>query len=308
MLTEETKSYKNAISGVLVVDKPIGMTSHDVVAIVRKGTGIRRIGHIGTLDPRASGVLVLLVGPAVRLSEYLVTDTKRYEALITFGATSNTYDADGEVQETGIVVNLDEETVLAAMERFTGTIVQRPPNYSALKIKGKKAYQLARAGVEFEIPEREVTVFDFELVEFNPPDIAVEVYCSSGTYIRSLAHDLGAALGCGGYLRELRRTKSGKFSLRQAVPLDDLKFSFEEGDWYQYLIPAIDALGEFPEVVLEEEDEMAIRCGKRIAMGDVAPNADGLAKGVSVQGELVAILVADSETNEWQPKKVFLAD
>lgn len=305
-MNEESKKYKNTISGVLVVDKSPGMTSHDVVQVVRRGTGIRRIGHIGTLDPRASGVLVLLVGPAVRLSEYLVTDTKCYEAQITFGATSDTFDADGNVTETGVEPVLDEDTVLAAMEKFLGEIVQRPPNYSALKIKGKKAYELARAGESFEIPERKVTVYSFDLVEFNPPDISVEIYCSSGTYVRSLAHDLGAALGCGAYLNELRRTKSGRFSLRQAATLDELKTSFENGDWYNFLIPAIDALDDFPEVILDLESENDIRCGKRIAAEETGLNDGDLAKAVSLQGELVAILAYDAETQGWKPKKVFI--
>lgn len=305
-MNEETRKYKNAISGVLVVDKPPMMTSHDVVQVVRRGTGIRRIGHIGTLDPRASGVLVLLVGPAVRLSEFLITDAKRYEAMIRFGAVSDTYDADGNVVPTGVEPVLDEETVLKAMERFTGSITQRPPNYSALKIKGRKAYELARAGEEFEIPEREVTVYDFDLLEFNPPDIFVEVFCSSGTYIRSLAHDLGKELGCGAYLTELRRTKSGRFSMRQAVTLDELKKAFEDGDWYQYLIPAIESLDDFPEVVLDETLELAVRHGQRVAVSDVEPNQDGYGKGISLQGELVAILEYDKEGENWKPKKVFL--
>lgn len=306
ILNEESKKYKNTISGVLVVDKPPGMTSHDVVQVVRRGTGIRRTGHIGTLDPRASGVLVLLVGPAVRLSEYLVTDTKRYEAQITFGAVSDTFDADGTVTTTGVEPVLDEETVGAAMRKFTGEIVQRPPSYSALKIKGKKAYERARAGEAFEIPERKVTVYSFDLVEFDPPDISVEVYCSSGTYIRSLAHDLGTALGCGAYLSELRRTKSGRFSLRQAATVEELKASFDNGDWYHFLIPAIEALDDFPEVILDIETENDVRSGKRIPAGDAEPPKSGLAKGVSLQGELVAILAYDAASNDWKPKKVFI--
>lgn len=305
-MNEETRKYKNAISGVLVVDKPPMMTSHDVVQVVRRGTGIRRIGHIGTLDPRASGVLVLLIGPAVRLSEFLITDAKRYEAMIRFGAVSDTYDADGNVVPTGVEPVLDEDTVLKAMERFTGPITQRPPNYSALKIKGRKAYELARAGEEFEIPEREVTVYDFDLLEFNPPDIFVEVFCSSGTYIRSLAHDLGKELGCGAYLTELRRTKSGRFSMRQAVTLDELKKAFEDGDWYQYLIPAVESLHDFPEVVLDEPLELAVRHGQRVSVSGVEPNQDGYGKGISLQGELVAILEYDKEGESWKPKKVFL--
>lgn len=301
MRSDEVKRYKSAISGVMIVDKPSGKTSHDVVQIIRKGTGLRRIGHTGTLDPRASGVLVILIGPAVRLSEYLQTDRKRYEALIRFGSVSDTYDADGDVQPTGLAVDITEDRLLEAMEKFVGEIEQIPPSYSALKINGRKAYELARKGEPVEIPSRKVTLYAFDLIEYNPPELTAEIYCSSGTYVRSVAHDLGKELGCGAYLAGLRRTLSGRFSLRDAVPIPELMDSFEEGTWYQYLIPAAEALEGYQELILDVETEAAVRHGRRIP---AESTEFSMAKGVSEQGELIAILELDEETREWKPKKV----
>ena len=304
MRDEESRKFKSAISGVMVVDKPVGKTSHDVVQIIRKGTGLRRIGHTGTLDPRASGVLVILIGPAVRLSEYLLTDRKRYEATIRFGAVSDTYDGDGLIQPTGVDVHLTEDQILEAMKAFTGEFDQVPPAYSAIKLQGRKAYELARQGQKVVLPSRKVDVFSFDLVEFNLPEISVDIYCSSGTYIRSIAHELGEKLGCGAYLNGLRRTVSGHFSLRDAITIPDLQACFEEGTWYQHLIPAADSLGGMQEVLLDMEMEAEIRHGRKIpAKFDDA----AIAKAVSEQGELVAILEKSSDAMTWQPKKVFFS-
>ncbi len=302
MRDESSRKLKSAISGVLVVDKPVGKTSHDVVQFIRKGTGLRRIGHTGTLDPRASGVLVCLVGPAVRLNEYLQTDYKRYEASFVLGAVSDTYDGDGLIQPGGDASGISEEQVLEAIKHFTGEIEQTPPAYSAIKINGQKAYDLARKGKSVQLPSRKVTVFSFDLIEYNPPEIAVDIYCSSGTYIRSIAHEMGKVLGPGAYLNGLRRTVSGRFSLRDAITLPDLQTCFTEGTWYQHLIPAAESLPDMPEVLLTLESEADIHNGRRIP---AEPGAPALAKGVSELGELIALLEFDPETVEWKPKKVF---
>ena len=304
MRDEESRKLKSAISGVMVVDKPVGKTSHDIVQIVRKGTGFRRIGHTGTLDPRASGVLVILIGSAVRLSEYLLTDRKRYEATIRLGAVSDTYDGDGVIQSTGVEVHFTEDQILKVMKEFTGEFDQIPPAYSAIKLQGQKAYELARKGQTVLLPSRRVNVFSFDLVEFNPPEIAVDIHCSSGTYIRSIAHDLGIKLGCGAYLNGLRRTVCGHFSLRDAITIPDLQKSFEEGTWYQYLIPAADSLEGMQEVLLDMELEAEIRYGRKIP---AKPDDAQIAKAVSEQGELVAILEKSSDGMVWLPKKVFFS-
>ena len=303
MKDEDSRKLKSAISGMLIVDKPSGMTSHNVVAAIRKGTGLRRIGHTGTLDPRASGVLVVLIGPAVRLSEYLVCDRKGYEAMIRFGSVSDTYDGDGNVIQTGRDAPDDEEEIIDAMQEFMGDIVQVPPAYSAIKIHGQKAYDLARRGEEVNLNARHVTIYSFDFIEYSKPELTADIVCSSGTYIRSIAHDLGQKLGCGAYLSGLRRTISGKFSLRDAVPLADLQKAFEDGTWYQYLIPAAEALSEYEEIMLDMENEANVLHGRRIP----AEPGDHMTvgKAVSEQGELIALLEYVPETQEWKPRKVF---
>jgi tRNA pseudouridine55 synthase len=293
---------KMVVSGVLVVDKPIGLTSHDVVQIIRRGTGIRRAGHTGTLDPRASGVLVVLVGPAVRLSEYVSASDKRYQATIRLGSTTDTYDAEGVVISKTQVDHVDEDEFDNILQTFTGEIEQVPPPYSAVKVKGRKAYEMARKGEQVEIEPRKIQVYSLEILEWAPPEVVIDAYCSSGTYVRSLANDLGSALGTGAYLIGLRRTKSGRFTLREAVPLRKLKESFDAGDWYKYLIPAADALGDWPMVELDVDQVDLVRHGHRIP---AEPDSKDWARGISQQGDLVALLEYQPDTSEWQPRKVF---
>ncbi len=302
-MDESSFDIKNAISGVLVVDKPIGLTSHDVVQIVRKGTNIRRAGHTGTLDPRASGVLVILIGPAVRLSEYVSASDKRYQAIVRLGASTDTYDADGRITSSA-PVKITEEQFEEALQQFIGEIEQVPPPYSAVKVKGRKAYEMAREGEDVDLQPRKINVYNLELLEWAPPEAVIDVYCSSGTYVRSLAHDLGNALGCGAHLVGLRRTKSGRFTLRDAVPLRRLRDSFEAGNWYQYLIPAAEALSDWPAVELGIDQVEAIRHGHRVP---AEPGTAGWARGISEQGELVALMEIDPDTKEWQPRKVFFS-
>jgi len=301
----DNQDLKNAISGVLVIDKPVGMTSHDVVQAIRLGTGIRRAGHTGTLDPRASGVLVILVGPAVRLSEYVSASDKRYQAVIRLGASTDTYDADGRfTQQTSAPVNITEQQFEETLKQFVGEIEQTPPPYSAVKVQGRRAYDMARQGEEVDLAPRKITVHHLEVLEWAPPEVVVDVHCSSGTYVRSLANDMGNALGCGAYLVGLRRTKSGRFSLRDATPLRKLQEAFHAGNWYQYLIPAAEALGDWPALELDPDQVEAVKHGHRIP---AAPDATGMVRGVSMAGELVALLELDEATHEWQPKKVFFS-
>jgi len=298
----EKDTIKNVVSGVLVVDKPVGLTSHDVVQIIRRGTGIRRAGHTGTLDPRASGVLVILVGPAVRLSEYVSASDKRYQATVRLGASTDTYDAEGTILSTRSVEDVTEETFNEILQTFTGEIIQVPPPYSAVKVKGRKAYEMAREGEEVILEPRTINVYSLEILEWSPPEVVIDVYCSSGTYVRSLANDLGKSLGTGAHLVGLRRTKSGRFTLRDAVPLRRLQDSFNAGEWYRYLIPAAEALADWPMVELDADQVELIRHGHRIP---VEPGQKGWARGVSEQGDLVALLEVDEESGEWQPRKVF---
>lgn len=294
---------KNVVSGVIVVDKPVGLTSHDVVQIIRRGTGIRRAGHTGTLDPRASGVLVVLVGPAVRLSEYVSASDKRYQATINLGGSTDTYDAEGPVtQQSDEPLDVTEEEFAELLKGYIGEIEQMPPPFSAVKVKGKKAYEMARKGEEVELEPRMINVFNLEVLEWELPEVVIDVYCSSGTYVRSLAHDLGEALGVGAHLVGLRRTKSGQFTLRDAVSLRRLRDSFEAGDWSQFLIPAAEALGDWPTIELDGSQLEKVRNGHRIP---VEAGETGWARAISEQGDLVALIEVDEESKEWQPRKVF---
>jgi tRNA pseudouridine55 synthase len=314
----ESQDIRNAISGILVVDKPVGLTSHDVVQIIRDGTGIRRAGHTGTLDPRASGVLVVLIGPAVRLSEYVSASDKRYQAIIRLGSSTDTYDAEGHItQQMTDPLNIKEEQFEATLKGFIGEIEQTPPAYSAIKVKGRRAYDMARKGEEVELEPRKIQVYHLEVLEWAPPEVVIDAHCSSGTYVRSLANDVGNALGCGAYLVGLRRTKSGRFSLRDATPLRKLQEAFTAGNWYQYLIPAAEALGDWEALELNPDQVDEIRHGHRIPAAPGTTNP--MIRGVSMAGELVALLelvpsekpldpetaLAQEPAMEWQPKKVF---
>lgn len=301
-----SQDIKNAISGALVVDKPVGMTSHDVVQAIRNGTGLRRAGHTGTLDPRASGVLVILVGPAVRLSEYVSASDKRYQAIIRLGGSTDTFDAEGMVTPTKDPVTVTEAEFETALKTFVGEIEQTPPPYSAVKVQGRKAYEMAREGEAVDLAPRKITVHHLEVLEWTPPEVVIDVHCSSGTYVRSLANDLGVMLGSGAYLVGLRRTKSGRFSLRDSVPLRKLQEAFTAGNWYQYLIPAAEALGDWPAVELNPDEVEGVRHGHRVKVVGEPPETK--VRGVSTQGELVALMeltINEDGSREWQPKKVF---
>lgn len=299
---EKKYSVKNTISGVLVVDKPVGMTSHEVVEVIRRGTNIRRAGHTGTLDPRASGVLVVLIGPAVRLSEYISASDKRYQAIIHLGAKTNTYNSNGTITDT-LPVSVTLEQFKEKLKNFVGEIEQTPPPYSAVKVQGRRAYKLAREGEEVEIKPRTIHVYSLDVLEWNVPEVTVDVYCSSGTYIRSLAYDLGEQLGCGAMLAGLRRTQSGRFTLRDAIPLRKLIEAFDNSTWYKYVIPAAESLSDWPSIILSNEQVEAIRHGHRITAGEGKPGE--MVRGITEQGELVALMDYNTETKEFQPRKVF---
>jgi tRNA pseudouridine55 synthase len=295
---------KDFISGALVIDKPVGMTSHDVVKVVRHGTGIRRAGHTGTLDPRASGVLVVLIGPAVRLSEFLSASDKRYQAIVRFGISTDTYDTEGiQVGETKSVDHLTEDDFQKILREYEGKIAQVPPAHSAIKVNGQKAYDLARRGEEVQLEPRMIDVYNLELLEWAPPEAVIDVYASSGTYVRSLANDLGNDLGVGAHLTGLRRTKNGQFTLREAVRLQELKESFEIGDWYKHLIPAAETLADWYTIELTPEDVDKIKHGHRIPADS---GSSGWARGLSEQGDLIALLEVVEGEDFWQPRKVFV--
>jgi tRNA pseudouridine55 synthase len=287
--------------GLIAVDKPVGPTSHKIVSVVRKSTGVRKVGHAGTLDPRASGVLVLCLGSATRLSEYLSTASKRYEAVIRFGSSTETFDAEGEfVHVTGAAPDINDIQDLLPM--FRGEIEQVPPAYSAIKVQGRKAYELARSGEDVELEAREVTIYKLNILEYNPPDLVLDIECSAGTYIRSIANDLGEKLSTGAHLANLRRTKAGPFTLDDCIPLTQLEMAISAGNWQQYIRPAVEALPELPKVKVAGEEFKRVTHGNRIPIGDASAD---IASAIGPDGDIVAILEAVEDGTLWHPRKVF---
>jgi len=288
------------MNGILNINKPAGMTSHDVVDRVRQISGQRRVGHAGTLDPLATGVLLVCLGQATRVAEYLMASNKAYRAEIRLGVSTNTHDAEGEVMATA-EVNLCEEEVREALATFVGSIQQVPPMYSALKREGTPLHRLARQGITVEREARSVEIHNIELLNWTSPLLTIRVECSPGTYIRALARDLGQKLGCGAHLQSLTRLASGHFTLEQAVSLDELAEAFERGDWQKFIHPIDEALLDFEPVVVDAQMEKRIRHGRQVQ----GPDAPGLRRAYSQNGDLIAILRHDPQTGLWQPKKVF---
>ena len=219
----------SALDGAILIDKPAGPTSHDVVDIIRRDFGIKKVGHCGTLDPNATGLLIIVLGRGTKLSEKLMSDDKVYEGTMKFGVTTNSYDCDGEILETKPVPPLTVEQLNDLAATFVGDQMQLPPMVSAIKLNGVPLYKLARKGIEVEREPRLIHIYNFRFTEYAEPFGRCRVACTKGTYIRSLAHDLGQKIGCGAHLSELRRAVSGKFDVADAIPLEDvLKLSAAE--------------------------------------------------------------------------------
>jgi len=224
------------IEGLLLVDKPGGMTSHDVVYRVRRKLQMKRIGHAGTLDPMATGLLIILVGKATKASQYLMGADKVYEGTVKLGEATNSQDADGEVTETKPVPELTREQMEAVMSTFLGDQYQIPPMFSAIKVGGVPLYKLARKGEEIAREPRFIRISKLDILEFESPKLRFRMHCTKGTYVRTFAHDLGQKLGCGGHLCALRRTASGGFMVENAVTLDDLE-AMPMADAHRRLVP-----------------------------------------------------------------------
>lgn len=291
--------------GFLNIDKPTGMTSHDVVNKIRRGLKINKVGHAGTLDPLASGVLIICLGAATRLSEYAMHSTKQYRAQLRMGRVTTTYDAEGEIVAEYDVAHLTRSQLEAVLPRFTGRIQQIPPLYSAIKQGGRKLYDIARSGESAELTPRPVQIDQITLVEWAPPSVTLEVICGAGTYIRSLAHDLGQILGVGASLDGLVRTASGAFTLADSFPLEGL---LANPDWESMVLPPDFALADFPRIDLDPVDTDHVRHGRRLQNHYAVQGL--LARAYAPDGTLLAILQADDDHNNhierWKPHKVFL--
>lgn len=294
------------VSGFLNVHKPEGPTSHDVVDRIRRHTGIRRVGHGGTLDPFATGVLVVCLGKATRLAEFLIGSPKEYRAVVELGRSTDTYDRTGQVTAEHDPSGVTREQVEAALARFRGRVLQVPPPFSALKKGGVPLYRLARAGQKVQPDPREVEIARLDLVGWDPPRLTLEVACSAGTYIRSLAHDLGQALGCGAHLVDLVRLRSGRFRLEEAVPLEAI-LAAGPGEWRRWLLPLEVAVEHLPRVDLEAEEVRRLSLGQPVPAGEnpLAQPGD-LARGHGPEGDLVALLRWNPAGPSWLPYKVLV--
>lgn len=288
------------MQGVLSVDKPGGISSHDVVSRIRRLSGVRRVGHAGTLDPLATGVLVVCVGRTTRLVEYLMGQPKWYEATVHLGQSTDTYDAEGEVVVERPYAHLTSSQIFHALHQFQGDIQQIPPMYSAVKKGGQPLYKLARQGLEVERAARSVTVYQLELTRVSLPEIHLRVHCSTGTYIRSLAHDLGEVLGCGGHIAALRRTAVGKFDVQTAVLLSDLTVENLEN----YLLPAESAVSHLPRVDFVDDDAQRLLMGQQVMATAPHPQVT-LVRAYDVEGRFIGIVQRNEDG--WQARKMFPA-
>jgi len=281
------------------------MTSHDVVARVRKVLKQRRVGHTGTLDPMASGVLPICLGQATRVAEYLSESGKAYQAEITFGITTDTYDAEGTILRTIDASTLTINQIEEMLPAFLGPQMQQPPRYSAIKIQGQPAYKLARAGEEIMLAARPVEILQLQILSWHCPRLSLSVACSKGTYIRSLAYDLGEKSGYGAYLTELVRTRSGPYSLQDSITLEQLATAAEQEKVAHYLFPPDSALQNYPALHLDAVTAQRVLHGNPFSYeNSAALNTEKLARVYTPDGQFFAIASWDTELQQWQPKKV----
>lgn len=292
------------MDGIFNLCKPVGMTSHDVVARVRRLAHQKRVGHAGTLDPAASGVLPVCLGQATRVVEYLSESGKCYRATIVFGVVTNTYDAEGEVVRSA-PVHLTREAIEAALPAFLGDQMQVPPLYSAIKKDGQPLYKLARAGVAVELEPRPVVILRLEVLEWQPPVLTLEVECSKGTYIRSLAYDLGERLGCGAHLGGLVRLRSGPFTLEESLTLEELAQALADGSWVEYVFAPDEALLQCQAVIVGPGNEQRILQGQglRLASGAVLPALPETATAASAPPGHANVASAAADGDREEPER-----
>ncbi len=292
-----------SIDGILNINKPTGITSLEVVKIVRRLSGERGVGHAGTLDPGATGVLPVCLGQATRVIPFIVEAHKIYLAEIELGVSTDTYDADGNVTQKVDPSNITREQVEGVLPSFSGSILQKPPMYSAVKHQGKRLYDLARSGIEVEREPRRADVFRLKLMDWRPPHCTIVVECGKGTYIRSLAHDLGQSLGCGAHVRELARLRSGIFDIDDSVTIPQLEASFKHNYWQDILYPLDVVLEDWMAVIVSGEKEHAIKNGQQLTLGE--GEDEDYCRAYSIDGRFLAVLHFLPEKNLWQPVKVF---
>lgn len=257
------------MDGFLVLDKPAGMTSHDVVSVVRRTLRVKKVGHTGTLDPFATGVLPIAIGEGTKAIPFLDEQVKEYQATMVLGIATDTQDCTGTILSVADWREIEGQDIERVFASFVGRIAQTPPMFSAIKRDGVPLYRLARKGIDIERPSRLIDIHSLHADHICLPHITMTVSCSRGTYVRTLAHDIGASLGCGAHLVALRRTRSGPFSLAQAIKLDDLAALVKSGTLRDLFVPVLSALSYLPALSLSEQGERQVRCGRMPALAEI---------------------------------------
>jgi len=308
------------VDGILNINKPSGITSFSVVSIVKRLTGERRVGHAGTLDPAATGVLPICLGQGTRITRFLIDATKAYRAQIELGIATDTYDASGKITQQEDPSGISQGQLEAALTPFCGLIKQTPPMYSAVKYHGKRLYELARAGIEVERKSRLIEVHQLKLTDWQPPVATIEVVCGKGTYIRSLAHDLGQALRCGANLKSLIRLRCGLFDIRDAISVPQLEDAFHHGYWQHLVYPIDVVLSHWTAMVVSDETGKAIKNGRPLTPTNddtskgtgyleqrilAQPSAGNHCRVYTPDGCFLGVLRFNPEKGQWQPEKVF---
>lgn len=309
------------MDGLIIVHKPEGLTSHDIIIRIRQILKIKKVGHFGTLDPLATGLLLIAVGKATRLFPFYLKTTKTYEGQIRLGYATDTYDSEGNPQSKRSDVYPDKQTLVENMKRFLGEIEQVPPPYSAKKYKGEALYKRVRMQKDYELKPAKVFIHYFNLKKYSPPLLDFEAKCSSGTYIRSLAHDLGQNLGCGAHLNRLVRTRIGEFHIRNARSVEEIAKLYVTGKPDKFLHPIESLLSDFPSIVAKETDVPLIKNGREfypdsipdfpnleneINMGDVEKK--NILRVFDAQGRLLAFASKKTGSDSVHPFMVFKAE
>lgn len=296
---------KMSISGILNVNKPEGKTSFSVVAWLKLLTGEKHVGHGGTLDPMATGVLPICFGQGTRVVQFLTDGSKGYLGRIELGVVTDTFDGEGKIIQRKDLRDVTVSQIEHALAAFRGSIEQIPPVYSALKYRGRRAYELARAGVSVELRPRKVEITNIELIDCKLPFITIKVECGKGTYMRSLAHDLGQYLGCGAYLKNLVRLKCGPFFIEDALSVSQIEDAFHQGTWKELLHTVDSPLLDWRAAIIDKGNELAIRNGRSLSLGEGQLPSEEYCRAYSPDGHFIAVLRFLSEEKLWHPEKVF---
>ncbi|MCH7605575.1 MAG: tRNA pseudouridine(55) synthase TruB [Chloroflexi bacterium] len=311
-MAKSTSSTKIPVNGFINLYKPSGITSMDALRHVKRITGQRKkVGHGGTMDPLARGILPVCFGQATRLMDYVIAGAKRYVMEIKLGVTTTTYDCEGEVVKTGDTSGLTRESIEDALQSFMGLIEQAPPMYSAIKVQGQRLYKLARAGIEVERKARSVEIHNIRIVRCEPPELVLDVESGRGAYMRSLAHDLGEALGCGGHVADLERLSCGAFHADTSLTLEDLEEAGPQGGgWQNHLLPVDWILRDLKSISVGPQAEQFIRHGQSVSLSNPIVEAGYMEqfRAYSTDGRFLAVVRFDRADNAWRPIKVFNID